>query len=117
MVRVNAKITTVRIPGTDSGSTVYPGFGLQQRRVIKRSNDCFDAVRCNRVRLRPRTLWPSAIRVDATAPPMKAARARDEDLHFGLAVMASSHQSNSIRPRATEPDTSRRKPSFISSNL
>jgi hypothetical protein len=29
-----------------------PGFGLQQRRVIKRSNDCFDAVRCNRVRLR-----------------------------------------------------------------
>jgi hypothetical protein len=29
-----------------------PGFGLQQRRVIKRSNDCFDAVRCDRVGLR-----------------------------------------------------------------
>ena len=28
------------------------GFGLQQRRVIKRSNDRFDAVRCNRVGLR-----------------------------------------------------------------
>jgi hypothetical protein len=28
------------------------GFGLQQRGVIKRSNDCFDAARCNRVRLR-----------------------------------------------------------------
>src|SRR5262249_43244388 len=47
----------------------------------------------------------------------EAAGARDEDLHFGFAVRASSHQSNSIRPRATEPDTSRRKPSFISSNL
>ena len=29
-----------------------PGFGLQQRRVIKRSNDRFDAIRCNRVCLR-----------------------------------------------------------------
>jgi hypothetical protein len=28
-----------------------PGFGLQKHRLIKRSNDCFDAVRCNRLRL------------------------------------------------------------------
>jgi hypothetical protein len=28
-----------------------PGFGLQQRCVIKRSNDCFNAARRNRVGL------------------------------------------------------------------
>ena len=48
----------------------------------------------------------------------EAVRAGDEDLHFGSSAMVSSgHQLTSITPRATEPDTSRRKPSFISSNL
>jgi hypothetical protein len=35
----------------------------------------------------------------------------------GIVVFVLHHQSKAITPRATEPDTSRRKPSFISSNL
>jgi hypothetical protein len=45
----SAMVATGRI----DDSIGSPGFGLQQRRVIKRSNDRFDAVGCNRVGLRP----------------------------------------------------------------
>jgi hypothetical protein len=44
--------TAMIAAGRIDDSIGSPGFGLQQRRVIKRSNDCFDAVRCNRVGLR-----------------------------------------------------------------
>ena len=44
--------TAMIAAGRVDDSIGSPGFGLQQRRVIKRSNDCFDAVRCNRVGLR-----------------------------------------------------------------
>jgi hypothetical protein len=44
--------TAMIAAGRIDDSIGSPSFGLQQRRVIKRSNDCFDAVRCKRVGLR-----------------------------------------------------------------
>src|SRR6516164_1238431 len=81
-----------------------PAFSCSGRATIKAcGRNCTDL---RLLRTRPRTLWLAVKRDDATRPPMKP-----------LAPVDESHQSNSIRPRATEPDTSRRKPSFISSNL
>jgi hypothetical protein len=77
-----------------------PAFSGSGRATIKACGR--NCIGLRLLRTRPRTLWLLVKRDDATRPPMKP-----------LAPVGESHQSNSIRPRATEPDTSRRKPSFL----
>src|SRR6516164_7764386 len=59
------------------------------------------------LRTRPRTVWPSAIRADATAPPI-AIGAGDEDLHFGPPAEAIHDNQQQLKSIVRSSNPSRK---------